>query len=335
MSADRGSDDRGAGGSPTDATERYAIGVDGGGTGGRAWVGAADGAANGGDAVPRGRSTAQRPCNPYAVGPEAAADAVLHVIRTAWEEAGYAPDDLTEAWVCAGLAGVDRPEDGAAMRAALEARGLHGDRLELIADPWVALEGALPAAGPADEPRVLLVAGTGSAAVGVDGTRRVRVGGWGSRVGDEGSGAWLGLEAVRATLHALDGRAPAGALAEAVQEAWGRGPEALVGRSRDAASAAFAALAPVVLALSDDDPVAAALRTRAVAHLADLVTTAAGRFDRPAAAWCHTGGVAQALEAEIRAALAPALAERLRPPAGPPVAGAWARARRAARRAAR
>lgn len=308
---------------------RRAIGVDGGGTGGRAWVGAADG-----PDTPRGRASVQRPCNPYAVGTEAAADAVMAVIASAWAEAGYASADLTEAWVCAGLAGVDRPEDGAAMRAALEARGLHGDRLELIADPWVALEGALPAAGPDDEPRLLLVAGTGSAAVGVDGTHRVRVGGWGARVGDEGSGAWLGMEAVRATLHALDGRAPAGLLAEAVQEAWGRGPEALVGRSRDAASAAFAALAPAVLALAEQDPTAAALRARAVAHLADLVATAASRFERPAAAWCHTGGVAQALEGEIRTALAPPLSERLRTPAGPPVAGAWARARRAAQRAA-
>ncbi len=321
--------DRGASEDHPEPTERRAVGVDGGGTGGRAWVGAADGAAE-----PAGRATAQRPCNPYAVGAEAAAEAVMAVIRAAWAEAGYAPAELTEAWVCAGLAGVDRPEDGAAMRAALEARGLHGDRLELIADPWVALEGALPAAGPDDEPRLLLVAGTGSAAVGVDGTTRVRVGGWGSRVGDEGSGAWLGLEAVRATLHAIDGRAPAGPLADAVQEAWGRGPEALVGRARDAASATFAALAPVVLTLSDDDPVAAALRTRAVAHLADLVATAAGRFDRPTAAWCHTGGVARALEADVRAALPSALAERLQAPDGPPVAGAWARARRAARRAA-
>ena len=41
----------------------------------------------------------------------------MAVIRAAWAEAGYAPAELTEAWVCAGLAGVDRPEDGAAMRA--------------------------------------------------------------------------------------------------------------------------------------------------------------------------------------------------------------------------
>ena len=167
---------------------------------------------------------------------------MIAAVAAACADAGYPEDAWRGAWVCAGLAGVDRPDDGAAMRAALVALGVHGDRIQVIADPWVALEGALPAAEAADGPRVLLVAGTGSVAVGIDGARRVRVGGWGARVGDEGSGAWLGMEAVRATLQALDGRTEPGPLAAAVQEAWGRGPEALVGRAKEASSGAFGAV---------------------------------------------------------------------------------------------
>lgn len=301
-----------------------AVGVDGGGTGGRAWVGPADG-------EPVGRGVVDRPCNPYAVGAEAAADAVIEAVRAAWTDAGFPAEGWRSAWACAGLAGVDRPEDGAAMRAALLAHGLHPERLQLIADPWVALEGALPGHGPEDDPRVLLVAGTGSAAVGVDGARRVRVGGWGARVGDEGSGAWLGMEAVRATLRALDGRTETGPLAAAVQEAWGRGPEALVGRAKEASSGAFGALAPLVLEHAAEDPAAAALRTRAAAHLAELVATAVARLGRPPVGWALVGGVAQALEADLVALLAPDLALALRPAAGPPVAGAWALAAAAAR----
>jgi glucosamine kinase len=307
-------------------TAPIAIGVDGGGTGGRAWVGPADGA-------PIGRGGVARPCNPYAVGAEAAADAVVAAVAAAWADAGYPAEGWRRAWVCAGLAGVDRPEDGAAMRGALVARGVHPERLLLVADPWVALEGALPARGPEDDPRVLLVAGTGSVAVGVDGARRVRVGGWGARVGDEGSGAWLGMGAVRATLRALDGRADPGPLAAAVQEAWGHGPEALVGRAKDAASGAFGALAPLVLEHAAEDPAAAALRARAAAYLAELVATAATRAGRPPVAWAHVGGVAQALEPDVVALLAPDLAAARRPAAGPPVAGAWAFAAAAARRA--
>jgi glucosamine kinase len=306
---------------------RFAIGVDGGGTGGRAWAGPADGAA-------LGRGAVDRPCNPYAVGAEAAADAVVAAAVAAWADAGYPGDGWRAAWWCAGLAGVDRPEDGAAMRAALAARGVLPDRLQLVADPWVALEGALPAAAPEDDPRVLLVAGTGSVAVGVDGARRVRVGGWGSRVGDEGSGAWLGMEAVRATLRTLDGRTEPGPLAAVVQAAWGHGPEALVGRAKDASSGAFGELAPLVLTHAAEDPAAAALRTRAAAHLAELVATAAERLGRAPVAWALVGGVARALEAELTALLPADLADALRPAAGPPVGGAFAFAAAAARAAA-
>jgi glucosamine kinase len=253
---------------------------------------------------------------------------VLEAIRSAWHDAGRDSDALADAWVCAGLAGVDRPGDHAAMHAALVARGLHAERLELVADPWIALEGALP--DPADDPRVLLVAGTGSVAVGTMGGRWLRVGGWGSRVGDEGAGAWLGIEAVRAALAALDGRREEGPLAAAVQAAWGHGPAALVGRARDATSAEFAALAPAVLDLADDDDAAAALRTRAVAHLAELITTAAARLGTPPRAWSYVGGIARALADDVAGALPPDLRAAWRPAAGPPESGAWARARRAA-----
>lgn len=57
---------------------------------------------------------------------------------------------------------------------------------------------------------VLLLSGTGSMAVarGVEG-QVVRVGGWGDILGDEGSAAWIGREALTLAARALDGRAPA------------------------------------------------------------------------------------------------------------------------------
>ena len=46
----------------------------------------------------------------------------------------------------------------------------------------------------------------GTVAFQIEGDKEYKVGGWGFPHGDEGSGAWLGLEAVRLTLHWLDGR---------------------------------------------------------------------------------------------------------------------------------
>ena len=52
----------------------------------------------------------------------------------------------------------------------------------------------------------LIAIGTGTVAFQIEGDKEYKVGGWGFPHGDEGSGAWLGLEAVRLTLHWLDGR---------------------------------------------------------------------------------------------------------------------------------
>src|SRR5256885_3664729 len=55
------------------------------------------------------------------------------------------------------------------------------------------------------DPGVLLIAGTGSIVIGRDKDRNMfRVGGWGPHFGDEGSGFWIGREAVRAALRSLD-----------------------------------------------------------------------------------------------------------------------------------
>src|SRR6266568_1532326 len=57
----------------------------------------------------------------------------------------------------------------------------------------------------ADETRILGIAGTGSNCIGrgIDGTT-YRAGGWGPALGDEGSGFWIGQEALRAGFWAKD-----------------------------------------------------------------------------------------------------------------------------------
>lgn len=324
----------------------WIVGVDGGGSRGRALFGRAlFGRAEAVEgphpepALGSGSAEHDASCNPYAVGAEAAGRAILAVIAAAQRAAGAPADALAEAFVCIGTAGVERPLERSQLTAQLIAGGIAPERLRLEGDPWVALEGALPDDGTDLGARLMLVAGTGSVAVGVgsDGVRQ-RVGGWGSRVGDEGGGAWLGIEAVRATLCALDGRTSVGALATAVGAAWGDGPEPLVARARDASPADFAQLAPLVLH-HREDPVAEALRAQAVDHLCALVVAVARRVEAASGpssvALATTGGIASALEGDLRARLPAALAAAWRPASAAPVVGAWRLAREQARSLAR
>lgn len=80
----------------------------------------------------------------------------------------------------------------------------------------VAEHRAVLAAGGILEPYGIgVVAGTGSSIVGWNGAdRRVAVGGWGMLLGDEGSATDIAIHAIRAVLHAFDGRGEPTALHE-------------------------------------------------------------------------------------------------------------------------
>ncbi|NVM99726.1 ATPase [Arthrobacter sp. SDTb3-6] len=100
--------------------------------------------------------------------------------------------------VFAGAGGVDTDDDAAALRA-LISPFVPGAKVTVVHDTRLLL-----AAGGAST-GVAVIAGTGSAAWGTnaDGAE-ARAGGWGYLLGDEGSGYWLGREAVRHSLHRMD-----------------------------------------------------------------------------------------------------------------------------------
>src|SRR5262245_51738831 len=111
--------------------------------------------------------------------------------------------------VCLGIAGVDRPADEAVIRDILRRLG-HRERARVVNDAVIAL-----AAGAPDGVGVVVLAGTGSIAYGADGRgHTARAGGYGFLLADEGSGYWLGHQALRAVVRSLDGRGPATALVE-------------------------------------------------------------------------------------------------------------------------
>ena len=128
--------------------------------------------------------------NPGQVGFERAIAEIKKAAQAATFEARVKPDAITA--LCAGIAGVGAPKAAERMRALL-AEAFPGVVTKICTD----LEIALAATGTG--PAMVLIAGTGSAAMGrgVNGEVR-RSGGFGPQVGDQGSARDVGKKAAAA-----------------------------------------------------------------------------------------------------------------------------------------
>ncbi len=134
-------------------------------------------------------------------------------IAKAFADAGL-PRQPVQA-ICAGLAGVSRPEDEAMVASWVRQRGI-SQRLLIANDGWLVI-----AAGTPDGVGIGVICGTGSIAVGRDAAGAMsRAGGWGYLFGDEGSGHDLAIMALRAAASAADGRGPATELLPALLRHW-------------------------------------------------------------------------------------------------------------------
>ena len=139
---------------------------------------------------------------------------------------------------------------------------------EVVGDEVIALDGAFKGG-----PGILQIAGTGSNCIGrsPDGGRE-SAGGWSSRLGDEGSGYWIGLHAVRRALNARDREEPTRIL-ETVGRIWGtKTLEELVNLGDSTPGPDFAALAPAISELAEaGDAVALGVLKQAAVDLVHSV----------------------------------------------------------------
>jgi N-acetylglucosamine kinase-like BadF-type ATPase len=120
--------------------------------------------------------------------------------------------------VCLGIAGVDRPRDEEVIRGILRRLG-YRETARVVNDAAIAL-----VAGAEERVGIVILAGTGSIAYGADREgHTARSGGYGFLLADEGSGYWLGHQALRAAVRSADGRGPQSALAALVFESLGVG----------------------------------------------------------------------------------------------------------------
>ncbi len=92
----------------------------------------------------------------------------------------------------------------------------------------------------------LVIAGTGSAAIARVGGRETIVGGRGFTLGDDGSGARIGLEALRAATRAADGLGPMSALTVDILAAFNQDVVAMLRWARTAKPGDFGGFAPRV-----------------------------------------------------------------------------------------
>lgn len=166
-----------------------------------------------------------------------------------------------------GIAGVDRPRDEAVVRGILRRLG-HKQTARVVNDAVIAL-----VAGAPERFGIVILAGTGSIAYGLDRSgRSARAGGYGYLLADEGSGYWLGQQALRAAVRSTDGRGPETQLAERIFRSLGIDSVAellpLV-YEKDMPKYQIAALAPLVeQARAAGDAVAARIIEGAAAELA-------------------------------------------------------------------
>jgi glucosamine kinase len=148
---------------------------------------------------------------------------------------------------------------------------------EVVGDEVIALDGAFKGG-----PGILQIAGTGSNCIGrsPDGGRE-SAGGWSSRLGDEGSGYWIGLHAVRRGLNALDREEPTRIL-DVVGTIWGtKTLEELVNLGDSTPGPDFAALAPAISELAEKgDAVALGVLKQAAVDLVESVLLVRGKLWR-------------------------------------------------------
>jgi glucosamine kinase len=238
------------------------LGIDGGGTNTRAAIVA------GGKVVGTGQSGSIKRLR---VGAEAAEANLRAVLKEAFAQSGA--KDI-EAASC-GVASASMPGITEWISAVFNDFGI--EKFEVVGDEVIALDAAFQGG-----PGILQIAGTGSNTIGraPDGSRE-SAGGWSSRLGDEGSGYWIGVNAVRRALHAYDREEPTQVIAK-VSEIWGTPTmDDFINLGDSTPGPDYAALAPVIHELAEaGDPVALGVLQQASADLVAFVLLVRSKLHR-------------------------------------------------------
>jgi glucosamine kinase len=205
---------------------------------------------------------------------ELAVEKVLHQVM----ESALGDREITPAAICLGVAGVDREDEARTVDAIMRRIARHS-RVLVVNDALIAL-----VAGAGDAPGIVLIAGTGSIAYGRNARgEAARAGGWGHMIGDEGSGYWIGREALAAVMRARDGRGPSTELTAAMLAHFQVDDVSRLPRivyDREVPRMSVAAVGPIVQqAAEDGDAVATRILERAAEELVLAAQSVAARLE--------------------------------------------------------
>jgi len=281
------------------------VGVDGGGTGCRARIEDA-----------KGRLLGTGIAGPAALrlGVDRALAEVEKACRVALDEAGLGSGGLRSLNAAVGLAGVGR-------KGVLEELVLRPHPFCSVFYAHDATIACIGAHGSRDGG--IVIVGTGSVGFAIVGGREIRIGGYGFPISDEGSGADLGLHAIRMALRAYDERAVDTSLTRDVMMRFHNDPFEAVAWMDRANATDYATFAPLVMRHADaGDPIARRIVREAAEQIDELVRRL---FECGASRIALLGGLASSMQPW----LAPDVQRRLVPVEGDAVDGALHLARRA------
>lgn len=264
--------------------------------------------------------------NPNVIGVETAATHLADLLISCCDLAGQAPVSVGAGVF--GLAGAGNAVIQKRLTQAFERvmrdRDLPMPKVQFETDARIALEGAFRGG-----PGIIVIAGTGSSVLGKspDGTITL-VGGWGRTIGDEGSGYFVGLEAIRAVARALDGRETPGSLQSILAEEFGLTSRERLVNSIYQEGFVLPSVAPAVMrAAEQGDPLALRIFERGADLLAEQVRVLVHSYaSLPEIGVVFVGGLIDhecVYAGILREAILPlSPAVRVHPPRGSPVLGA-------------
>ncbi|HWV13939.1 MAG TPA: BadF/BadG/BcrA/BcrD ATPase family protein [Cellvibrio sp.] len=232
------------------SVEQLFLGIDGGGTKCCALIMDAQGAVLG-----RGLGGA---ANAYQHLLQAQAS-IIDATTLALRDAGLPETTMGDLIAGVGLAGVNLPSVFASVQ-----RWQHPfKKMHLTTDLHIACLGAHQAANGA-----VIISGTGSCGYSIVDNKTTILGGHGFLLGDNGSGAWMGLEAVKAVLLAIDHLGPPTLMQALICDYLQAGNGNLVDKLAAASSGDYAKISRFVLSAAEQkDEIALAILRSGAAYI--------------------------------------------------------------------
>ncbi len=220
------------------------------------------------------------------------------------QQSGLSPHIYPHTYVVAGMAGTECPTPYTWL---YEYFGDFGD-FTCVSDCEVSCIGAF-----SGEDGALLISGTGCIGWAISNHKNYRIGGWGFRISDKYSGAWIGHQALHYTLDTYDGLYNS-SLCDAILQRFDNAPNTIVEWASTATPADYGAFAPMVVEYADKgDTIACDIMHRSgcgIGHMAAHLLQTSG-----CAKWAFAGGMSTALTAylptEIKEKMCPVTGDAL------------------------